>query len=195
MSTFFEEKMSRIFTEKHDILDIGGGLRLTKSNIISKDNEWLLPYISKVNYLVLDKEDTYNPDIVGDIHKLPFEDETWDAIICNAVLQHVENPQEAMQEIYRVLKPNGFLYFYVPFLYYTIPLKGYYSDYWRFTEDGIKHLTKHFSQVELEPVRGPIETIANLIYPKKLSKLWNLLDRIFYPKSKQVSGYQVFCIK
>ena len=42
-----------------------------------------------------------------DIHKMPFEDNYFDVAFCNHVLEHVEDDLKAMQEIYRVLKPNG----------------------------------------------------------------------------------------
>lgn len=50
-----------------------------------------------------------------DIHEIPFEDNTFDAAMCNHVLEHVDNDIRAMQEIYRVLKPGGWAIMQVPF--------------------------------------------------------------------------------
>jgi len=59
-----------------------------------------------VDYKILDQVGDYCPDIVGDIHNLPFLDNSQEAIICIAVLEHVENPIKAMEEMYRTLKPG-----------------------------------------------------------------------------------------
>lgn len=198
---FFREKLERIFTEKKSIIDIGGGLRLLKekNNRYDSSREWLRPYLSKVDYKVLDPVGTYNPDIVGDIHNLPFGDNSQEAILCLAVLEHVENPIKAASEIYRTLKPNGYCFVYVPFLYYYHAEKGYYGDYWRFTEDSIKCIFKDFSTIEIQSVRGAIETLIRLS-PLGRYRLFiflgNFLDRVTGKvHSKQVSGYNVFLVK
>jgi len=42
-----------------------------------------------------------------DIHKMPFKDNTFEVVFCNHVMEHVENDIKAMQEIFRVMKPNA----------------------------------------------------------------------------------------
>ena len=198
---FFENKLKKILTEKKMIIDIGGGLRLIKekNNRYDPSREWLRPYLSRVDYKILDPVDTYNPDIVGDIHNLPFEDNSQEAILCLAVLEHVENPILAASEMYRILKPNGYCFVYVPFLYYYHADKGYYGDYWRFTEDSIKYIFKDFSTKEIQPVRGAVETwirLSPLGRYKLFAFLGNFLDKVTGKvHSKQVSGYNVFLIK
>ena len=51
-----------------------------------------------------------------DVHEIPFEDNTFDAVMCNHVMEHVENDIKAMKEIYRVLKPGGWAIMQVPFM-------------------------------------------------------------------------------
>jgi ubiquinone/menaquinone biosynthesis C-methylase UbiE len=196
---FFKEKIIKIFEEKKDIVDIGGGLRVDveKANRYCEKNIWLVDYIKKSNYKILDKVADYKPDIVGDIHNLPLPDASLDAVICIAVLEHVEEPQKAMKEIYRVLKPGGFCFIYVPFLYYYHPMKGYYQDFYRFTYDGVKYLTRDFKTVEIANVRGALATAMNLlpIFSKRTG-VFNLLDKILHKQnSRQASGYYAFCIK
>lgn len=53
-------------------------------------------------------------DIKADICNLPFEDNTYDVIFCNHVLEHIPNDTKAMQELYRVLKPGGMGVFQIP---------------------------------------------------------------------------------
>ena len=51
-----------------------------------------------------------------DIHKIPFEENIFDAAMCNHVLEHVEDDIQAMKEICRVLKPGGWAILQVPFM-------------------------------------------------------------------------------
>ena len=50
-----------------------------------------------------------------DIHQIPFPENTFDAVLCNHVLEHVQDDIKAMSEINRVLKPGGFAIMQVPF--------------------------------------------------------------------------------
>ncbi len=45
----------------------------------------------------------------ADIKNLPFENDSFDAVTCQTVLIHIQNPLEALREMKRVLKPNGIL--------------------------------------------------------------------------------------
>lgn len=199
---FFKDKCIEIFTSCAEVIDIGGSLRLDigKGNKVDYKNSWLLPYAKKVDYKILDPVPDYNPDIIGDIHDLQFADNSKEAILCLAVLEHVENPILAMKELHRVLKPGGKLLIYVPFLFYYHAEKGYYGDYWRFTYDTLEMFAKPFSAYEITPVRLPIETMVRLtplgrsVSPNLLARK---LDQLFYAKknSRQVSGYYVYLVK
>ena len=46
-------------------------------------------------------------DVKADICDLPFDDNSYDIILCNHVLEHIPDDTKAMQELYRVLKPGG----------------------------------------------------------------------------------------
>ena len=60
--------------------------------------------------------DLHSPlaDVKADICNLPFEDNSYDVILCNHVLEHIPDDTKAMQELYRVLKPNGWGIFQIP---------------------------------------------------------------------------------
>ena len=53
-------------------------------------------------------------DVKADICNLPFENNTYDIIFCNHVLEHIPDDTKAMQELYRVLKPSGMGIFQIP---------------------------------------------------------------------------------
>lgn len=198
---FFKEKIIKIFREKKQIIDIGGGLRVSSSrgNRFDPNREWILPLLAKVDYKILDAVSDFHPDIVGDIHNLPFPDNSQEAILCIAVLEHVVNPIKACEEIYRVLKRGGYAFVYVPFLYYYHAEKGYYQDYWRFSQDAVTMLFKNFSVVEVQKVRGAIATWIKLS-PWGRFRLFNylaeVLDRLLKKQeSRQVSGFNIFLVK
>ena len=50
-----------------------------------------------------------------DIHAIPFPENTFDAVLCNHVLEHVESDIKALHEMHRVMKPGGFAILQVPF--------------------------------------------------------------------------------
>ncbi len=110
-------------------LDAGAG-RLAWREMISRKCE---------RYVSVDYTKTH-PELtaVGDLLKgLPFEPRTFDTIFCCSVLEHVEDPDAALKELARVLKPGGKLILSVPFRYY---LHGAPIDYFRFTTHGVQLL-------------------------------------------------------
>jgi SAM-dependent methyltransferase len=53
-------------------------------------------------------------DVKADICNLPFENNSYDIILCNHVLEHIPDDTKAMQELYRVMKPGGYGIFQIP---------------------------------------------------------------------------------
>jgi len=53
-------------------------------------------------------------DVKADICNLPFENNSYDIILCNHVLEHIPDDTKAMQELYRVLKPGGMAILQIP---------------------------------------------------------------------------------
>lgn len=200
-TAFFRNALTRIGRDARTVVDIGGALRISRERGDRYDSkhEWMRKLLSGVEYKILDPVSTYHPDIVGDIHALPLEDNSQDAIVCVSVLEHVENPIKACSELYRVLRPGGFLLVYVPFLFYYHAERGYYKDYWRFTEDTIKMLFKDFSEIKIESVRGAVETFVMFLPFGRnpiVSSVARFFDKIFKKThSKQTSGFNVFLVK
>jgi len=94
--------------------------------------------------------DLYSPivDVKADILDLPFEDNSFDVVICNHVLEHIEDDKKAMQELYRVLKPKGFGIFQIP---QDLSLEKTYED---FSITSPEERTKHFGQYDHVRVYG-----------------------------------------
>ena len=53
-------------------------------------------------------------DIKMDVHEIPYEENSFDVVICNHVLEHVDDDLKVMSEFYRILKTNGWGIFQVP---------------------------------------------------------------------------------
>lgn len=53
-------------------------------------------------------------DVHMDLHKPPFGDNSFDIIFCNHVLEHVEDADECMRQLYRIMRPGGWGIFQVP---------------------------------------------------------------------------------
>ncbi|USH05140.1 class I SAM-dependent methyltransferase [Grimontia kaedaensis] len=86
-----------------------------------------------------------NVQFVADAHCIPLGDNSFDAVIIQAVLEHVMDPGMVVSEIHRVLKPNGLVYAETPFLQQVH--EGPY-DFMRYTESGHRLLFRQFSLVK-----------------------------------------------
>ena len=84
----------------------------------------LIDIFKKSDNIEYTSADLYSPlaDIKMDIHNMPLDDNNFDFILCNHVLEHVENDIKALSEIKRVLKKGGRAIVQVPF-YHPIPDK------------------------------------------------------------------------
>ena len=72
--------------------------------------------LKKLKHLTYTTCDLESPlaDVKTDICDLPFDNASFDWILCNHVLEHIPNDTKAMQELYRVLKPGGIALLQVP---------------------------------------------------------------------------------
>ncbi|SDE24272.1 Methyltransferase domain-containing protein [Paracoccus isoporae] len=96
--------------------------------------------------------DTPNVQFIADGHHLPLADDSIDAVVIQAVLEHVLQPGEVVSEIWRVLKPGGLVYAETPFMQQVH--EGPY-DFTRFTESGHRYLFRRFDCVASGASGGP----------------------------------------
>ncbi len=95
--------------------------------------------------------------ILCDAHQIPFDDSSFDAVIIQAVLEHVCAPHTCVAEIHRVLKPRGLVYAETPFMQ---QVHGGAYDFTRFTDLGHRRLFRHFEEIERGACCGPGMALA-----------------------------------
>lgn len=98
--------------------------------------------------------------VLGDAQALGIGDATFEVVLCTEVLEHLPEPQRAVDEIFRVLEPGGTLLLTTRFLF---PLHDAPHDYFRYTKYGLRHLLRRFDISELEEETDAVGTIAVLL--------------------------------
>lgn len=99
-----------------------------------------------------------------DVQAISFPDGSFDYVICDQVIEHIPHPQQAVDELYRVLKPGGWLLLAVPFMDPIHTRPDNVSDFWRFTPEGLRHLVRHFSRVYQCEGWGNREALAIVLF-------------------------------
>ena len=95
--------------------------------------------------------------IVCDASDLPFANASFDLVVCQAVLEHVLEPQRCVDEIHRVLADDGIAYATVPFMQH-VHMGAY--DFTRFTHSGLRWLFRKFEEVDSGLANGPGSMLA-----------------------------------
>ncbi|MEO1440422.1 MAG: glycosyltransferase [Chloroflexota bacterium] len=110
-------------------------------------------------------------DTAFDAHALPFPDDYFGVILCTEVLEHCIDPQQAINEFYRVLKPGGTLLLTTRFVF---PLHDVPHDYFRFTRYGLAHLCRGFATVDIREEAATVETMAILLQRLGYQVAWKV---------------------
>lgn len=123
------------------LLDVGCG---------SKPYQDLFPFASE--YVGLEFDTPFNhvakrADYFYDGNTFPFDAMSFDGVICNQVLEHVFNPDQFLQEVVRVLKPDGDLLLTIPFVWDEHEQPW---DYARYSSFGLRSLLERNGFVLVE---------------------------------------------
>jgi len=152
------DRQLRIFAKaylKGRLIDIGCG---------EKPYETLLaPHID--SHVGIDQRatlhDKSNIDAFGTAYHLPCASGSFDAAICTAVLEHLEEPEAALVECFRVLKSGGSAIYSAPFIWH---LHEEPRDFYRYSKYGLQYLFQKagFQVVEVTALSGFWVTFGQL---------------------------------
>jgi len=106
-------------------------------------------------------------DVVCDAEHLPFLDESFDRVDCDAVIEHTPDPAQLLAEMRRCLKSGGGCRIVAPFCH---PFHEYPRDYWRFSLDGLERLVAPMEVVYKGWLTGPTATLLVILI--EYVKLW-----------------------
>jgi SAM-dependent methyltransferase/uncharacterized protein YbaR (Trm112 family) len=95
--------------------------------------------------------------VVCDAHDIPFDDNSFDGVVAQAVLEHVVDPYRCVGEIHRVLKAGGLVYVETPFMQ-QVHMGRY--DFTRFTHSGLRRLFRDFDEIASGLIGGPGMALA-----------------------------------
>jgi SAM-dependent methyltransferase len=117
------------------------------------------------------QHDLRKADLIGTAYAIPALDASFDTVLCTSVLEHLEEPEIALQESFRVLVPGGAAIYTVPHIWH---LHEEPRDFYRFTSHGLRYLfTKvGFEIVEITPLSGFWVTWGTMLsyYVDRLNK-------------------------
>ncbi len=101
-------------------------------------------------------------DAASSAYAMPFRDGTFDLVLCSAVLEHLEEPAEAVREAFRVLRAGGSAVYTVPFIWH---LHEEPRDFYRYSRHGLEYLFRKagFDKVEVRPLSGFWATFGQLL--------------------------------
>ncbi len=129
----------------------------------------------------------------ADAQRLPFRDAAFDAVVSFAALEHIPDPRRVVAEMLRVLKPGGRVYLVVPFLQGYHPPLGADSDYWRFTETGLRRLCAGFECEESGVATGPMSALAWVLREIAAAPLFN--RRLLVKPVRFAAGWLTAAVK
>ena len=104
-----------------------------------------------VDIIAFDIYDSDNVQFLADGHQLPLADGAVDAVVIQAVLEHVLRPDAVVEEIHRILTKDGVVLADVPFMQQVH--EGPY-DFTRYSESGLRYLFRRFDVLESGPNAG-----------------------------------------
>jgi SAM-dependent methyltransferase len=112
------------------ILDLGSGNRNVDDPQIIRMDVCRTPFV----------------DLVGDAHALPFRSESLGLVYATAVFEHLKEPWVAAREIWRVLKPGGYVLADCNFVF---PFHGFPAVYFNASGEGLRQLFLEFTELEV----------------------------------------------
>ena len=139
--------------EPFRVLDVGCGVKPYYPFFASFASE----------YVGVDVVENPAAELLGPVEALPVEDASFDVVLCTQVLEHCDDPAQAVRELRRVTRPGGRV------LASTHGVQVYHpspTDYWRWTHEGLRKLfadNGDWSTLSVEPAAGTASALAMLL--------------------------------
>jgi len=155
------EELIKVLPGLHGtILDIGCG-EMPYKPLIAGFNDKISRYVGLDIENPQYQTDT-KPDLFWDGKRIPLEDSSVDCAMATELFEHLPDLESVLQEIMRVLKPGGMLFFTVPFLW---PLHDSPHDEYRYTPFSLKRIVEQagFSDADIEAFGGWDASLAQMI--------------------------------
>jgi SAM-dependent methyltransferase len=158
-----------------ELLDIGCGQMPYKPLILTPDSK-----VTRYIGMDIGEYGGSKPDIIWDGETIPLQDSSIDCAIATELLEHCPNPTEVLSEIYRVLRPNGFLFFTVPFIW---PLHLVPNDEFRYTPFSMNRMLADsgFNNISIKALGGWDVSLAQMI------SIWTMYRPMRYRYRKLLS--------
>tara|TARA_R100000935_G_C2840849_1_gene170871 strand:- start:4175 stop:4888 length:714 start_codon:yes stop_codon:yes gene_type:complete len=205
---------SNLINFEGEMLDVGCG-RMPYKEIILKNSE-VINYTGVDIHSALEYVSGVKPDYYWDGQTLPFSANSFECIIATEVLEHCPSPEIILKEILRVLKPGGFFFLTVPFLWslHEVP-----HDEYRYTPFSLeRHLkSSNFRNINIKATGGWHASMSQMLglwimrspmgkfkrkllsfFIKPLMKLLNSLDKpnyIQFNEGQMITGLYATAIK
>ena len=138
----------------------------------------LRPFFPNMRYVGTDMREGVGVDRVLDLHDIDLPDSCLGTILCMDTLEHVEYARRAVEEMYRVLKPEGILICSSAMQFY---IHDHPYDYWRFTPEGLRSLLQPFSRSYIDysgKMRFP-RVVVGIGYKSRPDSDLTQIDRCF----------------
>jgi SAM-dependent methyltransferase len=145
-------------TERPRVLVVGGSVLGDGMECLAED--------PRIELIESDAAIGPRTELICDAHDLPFRDASLDAVIVQAVLEHVVDPHRAVGEIHRVLREGGLVYADTPFMQ---QVHGREFDFTRYTRLGHRRLFRDFREIDSGITCGPGMALAWSAYYFALS--------------------------
>lgn len=180
-------------------LELGKQFKRLKPGIVldvgSKYSPYKKYFLFK-RYMRLDVKNKTKPDICSDLQNVEWESNYFDTIIATEVLEHIAEPQKAVNEIWRLLKPGGVCILSTRFIHQYHPDP---KDYYRFTWDSLNYLFREFSIIEINHHGNRFQSIWQIICSGKIAIILNIFNPIFArihsKKTRCPNGFVVYAVK
>ena len=137
-----------------NVLEVGCGA-------LGRRGHYVPPTDNVNRWIYADMRSEVIPTVVADVQQLPFQNQCFDVVLCLEVLEYVPSPAAALDELNRVLKPDGTLILSTPFLHRS----DTDNDNWRFTQNGLQRLLKGagFQIEDMKQQGAALATAVNIL--------------------------------